>query len=319
MLAGDISVVKCQDEDKFVINKQYLDINNDGKIDRAYLGLAKNRDTTNNVLCVFLQKNKGKYQQVLKKELKNFTGRPYNGYSLRTVKNKLVLRLSYPRDRGGSVESYSIFINYKNQVFSLEEILYEKLNLCNFALMERYVINMKKFKNKNLATLDPLSIYETLEKHKFNSQYFRKICISEMKDEYNTMLQKFYTKDFNKLKTYIDSKIVIQTHDLDNKQCLPEEYLDKYLCLNTDKGTTISNNIAFFLEKTHNYKEAIYLLEKILQKYPNRTVAYYNIGDAYWAIGEKEKAKKAYRTYIEQMKAKGKEEKIPRVVMERGR
>ena len=79
------------------------------------------------------------------------------------------------------------------------------------------------------------------------------------------------------------------------------------------------NNIAYYLQKAGANKEAIYLLEKILQKYPNRTVAYYNIADAYWAIGEKEKAKEAYRTYIKQMKAKGKEKRIPKTVLKRAK
>ena len=77
------------------------------------------------------------------------------------------------------------------------------------------------------------------------------------------------------------------------------------------------NNIAYYLQKAGANKEAIYLLEKILKKHPNKTVAYYNIGDAYWAVGEKEKAKQVYRTYIKQMKAKGKEKRIPKIVLRR--
>ena len=73
------------------------------------------------------------------------------------------------------------------------------------------------------------------------------------------------------------------------------------------KTLTTYNNIAYYLQKAGSNQEAIYLLEKILEKYPNRTVAYYNLADAYWALGEKKKAIKAYTTYIEQMKEKWKE------------
>ncbi|WP_324172522.1 tetratricopeptide repeat protein [Sulfurimonas sp.] len=84
------------------------------------------------------------------------------------------------------------------------------------------------------------------------------------------------------------------------------------------KNTLVNyNNIAYYLEKAKAYPEAIYLLEKILEKYPNRTVAYINLGDAYWGLANKEKAKQAYSTYIKQMKEKGKERKIPKVVLER--
>jgi len=77
------------------------------------------------------------------------------------------------------------------------------------------------------------------------------------------------------------------------------------------------NNIAYYLQKAGANEEAVYLLEKILKKYPNRTVAHYNIADAYWALGEKKKAVASYNTYIEQMCNAGKEKRIPQVVIDR--
>ena len=77
------------------------------------------------------------------------------------------------------------------------------------------------------------------------------------------------------------------------------------------------NNIAYYLQKAGSYKEAIYLLEKILKKYPNRTVAHYNLADAYWELGEKKQAIASYTTYIEQMCNAGKEKLIPLVVRDR--
>jgi len=80
---------------------------------------------------------------------------------------------------------------------------------------------------------------------------------------------------------------------------------------------TTYNNIAYYLQKAGSNKEAVYLLEKIITKYPNRTVAYYNLGDAYWALGDKQKAKEAYTTYTEQMCDAGKQKRIPKVVIDR--
>jgi tetratricopeptide (TPR) repeat protein len=85
----------------------------------------------------------------------------------------------------------------------------------------------------------------------------------------------------------------------------------------TQKTLTPYNNIAYYLQKAGANKEAVYLLEKIITKFPNRTVAYYNLGDAYWALGDKKKAIKAYTTYIEQMCHKGLQKKIPKEVLER--
>ena len=77
------------------------------------------------------------------------------------------------------------------------------------------------------------------------------------------------------------------------------------------------NNFAYYLQQIGANNEAIFLLEKIIVKYPKRTVAYINLGDAYWSKGEFDKAKEVYQTYISQMKAKGIESKIPKQVLDR--
>ena len=89
--------------------------------------------------------------------------------------------------------------------------------------------------------------------------------------------------------------------------------------LGSKKEVSRYNNMAYFLQQYGANKEAIYLLEKIIKKYPNRTVAYINLGDAYWGLEDKEKAKQAYETYIKQMKEKGKDKKIPKKVLERAK
>lgn len=87
----------------------------------------------------------------------------------------------------------------------------------------------------------------------------------------------------------------------------------------SEKSLTSYNNIAYYLEKEKAYEEAVYVLEKIVEKFPNRTVAYLNLGDAYWGLEDKYKAKKAYQTYIKQMREKGKEKKIPNIILQRVR
>jgi len=109
----------------------------------------------------------------------------------------------------------------------------------------------------------------------------------------------------------LKQKIDLKTYDKEFFQnLLPEKPIEK-------KTLTPYNNIAYYLQKAGSNKEAVYLLEKILKEYPNRTVAHYNLADAYWALGDKKKAVASYKTYIEQMKAKGKEKRIPKVVKNR--
>jgi len=78
-----------------------------------------------------------------------------------------------------------------------------------------------------------------------------------------------------------------------------------------------SNDIAYYFEKAGYYKEAAELLEAIIKFNPNRTVAYINLGDAYWGLDQKDKAKIAYVKYVELMRANEKESRIPQVVLNR--
>jgi len=85
-----------------------------------------------------------------------------------------------------------------------------------------------------------------------------------------------------------------------------------------------TKDINFFVQKINleNYncnvqKISILKLEKIIEKFPKRTVAYYNLGDVYWALGRKKEAKKMYVTYVKQMTAKGEVKRIPQVVKQR--
>jgi tetratricopeptide (TPR) repeat protein len=97
------------------------------------------------------------------------------------------------------------------------------------------------------------------------------------------------------------------------------EYLESFLYVHSlsQKNLTAYNNIAYYFQKANANEESVYLLEKILEKFSKRTVAYYNLGDAYWALGQKKKAVKIYTTYIEQMCNGGKQKLIPIKVKDR--
>jgi hypothetical protein len=77
------------------------------------------------------------------------------------------------------------------------------------------------------------------------------------------------------------------------------------------------NDLGFFLEQGKKYREAVELLEKVVNADPNRTVAYINLGDAYFGLKDSAKAKVAYLKYIDLMKKENKESKIPKRVFER--
>ena len=144
----------------------------------------------------------------------------------------------------------------------------------------------------NENTLLELIKFENFQDENYNQN---------INDYFNDFKKHFESKSFNQLKLKGDTIVLKQSL----KNVTIRNAITKY------------NDIAYYLEQSGLYKEAIYLLEKVIENFPDRTVAYINLGDAYWGLGKKEHAKKAYLVYVEQMTSKNKKEKIPKRVVER--
>ena len=114
---------------------------------------------------------------------------------------------------------------------------------------------------------------------------------------------------FNLKEVEANAKKGLRYKEMVLKAMLFEEYLFK-------KNVNRYNNIAYYLQKAGHNKEAMILLKEIVNRFPNRMVAHYNLADVYWALGQKDKAHKHYGVYIEQMKKARKEKRIPSIVKE---
>lgn len=85
----------------------------------------------------------------------------------------------------------------------------------------------------------------------------------------------------------------------------------------TNQNVTKLNDFAYKGE-TISPSVAIDILQKILEKYPDRVVAYLNLADSFWISGDKIKAKENYKKYVALMKSQNKDlKKIPKQVWER--
>lgn len=73
----------------------------------------------------------------------------------------------------------------------------------------------------------------------------------------------------------------------------------------------ILNDIAYYWQQAGYHREAIWLLEKILETEPNRTVAHLNLADSLWSEGNSTKAKEHYLIYIQSMRDRKKDSLIP--------
>lgn len=72
-----------------------------------------------------------------------------------------------------------------------------------------------------------------------------------------------------------------------------------------------ANDCAYFLEMIYEEEQAEVILKKILEQFPDRIVAYLNIGDVYRKQEKNIDALNAYEKYLELMTEKGWEAKIP--------
>ena len=159
--------------------------------------------------------------------------------------------------------------------------------------------------NNNWKLNKSISSYSTYSKTKvcvFNNSTNNEKCIN-IKNENNNFILDITRRLKNKVDiSFISTEYIFSL--LNEYRLLPINLIQY-------------NNLAYYLEQAKAYKESIYLLEKILEKYPKRTVAYLNIADAYWGDNNKDKAIENYKIYISQMKENGKENKIPKKVFER--
>ncbi|MBC7391082.1 MAG: tetratricopeptide repeat protein [Opitutaceae bacterium] len=128
------------------------------------------------------------------------------------------------------------------------------------------------------------------------------------------LIRELFLADFNKVESGIkkgnsDALTEVFTDTLLN------DYLQKYPINSFNKS--FYNNIGYYFEQQKLYPQAITILTKVLDYDKKRTVAYLNLGDAYFGLKNSVKAKEAYNKYITLMKKSGKEAKIPKRVYDR--
>ncbi len=269
-----------------------IDFDKDGIVDKIIIGNYSKSDK----LYIFKGRKNGLYDLVF--DGVNFLyGGLYSVYKVQAEKGKIAFSIDtqFATHGGSGIEYY---IAYENSKFILKKIItsstywQEDSTKTKFCTVEVNV-NLKNPK-------------------KFPDPFFSSSPTAPPKDDEPCRIEYYMEKTL--------SEFILRFEELDNKNIIKDvkryEVLLKKFPL-TVKTLTDYNNIAYYLQKAGTNKEAVYLLEKILEKFPNRTVAYYNLGDAYWELGEKKRAKKAYLTYVEMMKAKGKEKRIPKVVKDR--
>lgn len=83
------------------------------------------------------------------------------------------------------------------------------------------------------------------------------------------------------------------------------------------KNVLSANEIGYFLEQANQLDAAQIFLDKVIERFPEREVAYLNRGDVFFKRGQSsfKQAVKDYRTYIALMNKRGLQAKIPQRVV----
>lgn len=79
----------------------------------------------------------------------------------------------------------------------------------------------------------------------------------------------------------------------------------------SNENVRLLNDIAFYMQSLGSDLEAAIILEKVVEKYPDRFVAMLNLADSYWSIGYKSQAITFYRKYFNEMSKRNLEKKTP--------
>ena len=104
-----------------------------------------------------------------------------------------------------------------------------------------------------------------------------------------------------------------------------ETFLDSlytigFSSLSEIKNVAKWNDIGYYLEQGHFYRMAVELLEKVTEKVPGRVVAWLNLADAYWGLGNEVKSQICYQTYLKLMESQHKDlKRIPKRVYDRSK
>lgn len=243
-----------------------------------------------NKMIIFSKYKNKDYQKIFDKKLYFCNDTSYYIYTARgVVLENNILTFFCSSTMGGG----AFYINYN---FNKENILQKIIK--DYAdddgiLLKRYIFipnanipSLRNFENENFAD-------EYLNK---NDKNFIEVKIVIP----NTLKELLYYVQHSQVNTVVskDFNITFENEPLNTKT------------------VQIYNDIAYYLQQANANEEAIFLLEKIIEKYPNRIVAYLNLADSYIGINNKEEAKENYEKYVKLMKQDNKDERIPKRVLE---
>jgi len=210
------------------------------------------------------------------------------------------------------VQNREIFVQYSDNIASTIDTKWEFNTKSNKLFLKKFVGNFSDRNNRyvgsNICSIDDANIF-------IGDIYADRFVDSMTKCHYE------YTK-LPPLEEIVEDMVEMARNGLLYKYSTGEYinrysgFLKKYPL--SDANQVTYNNMGYYLEQVGAYEAAIYVLNAVLEKYPQRVVAHLNIANAYWDSGERVKARKHYEEYVRLMKDQKKDlSNIPQTVYDR--
>jgi len=130
---------------------------------------------------------------------------------------------------------------------------------------------------------------------------------SEYKKDFDTLIKLNYTNGIN----------VFRSKDITRSIMFLEPYIQTALD-NNYYYPDIFNDYGFLLQQAGRNKDAVKILSLVVKNTPKRAVAYLNLADAYWDVGDKLNASLNYKKYTS-LKTYANHDKIPIRAIERSK
>ncbi|WP_267404179.1 MULTISPECIES: tetratricopeptide repeat protein [unclassified Chryseobacterium] len=222
-------------------------------------------------------------------------------------------------DRTGDIIDFDIFSNKKMQIIILgsccvgvtETAYYEYIPKVDNWLMYKTIYSEISANMISDVSVKYFPYNRSIDNKIYppNTKLFN-LNISNSRQTSNFIFNIEYKKlqKSNNLKNYNFKYSIPEICELLENIPINDDNVDKY------------NNLTYYLSKINQDKQilAVYMFEKIIEKFPERVVAYLNIADTYWELEDKDAAKENYKKYIALMKSQNKDlKRIPQQVWER--
>lgn len=240
------------------------------------------------------------FSQEMKFELKNNKFKILNN-------NNLIYSDSINFFKGSCNDLQIIKSNFSNQFY-----FYTENNCTTKVIKELYKIMWYKQKFTILSK-EYFEVYQ----NKINSKitYYNNFTIDSLKIDLLETEEKINEITESKIPIYFNNKIIGYKRKSKNDIINNYPIIDNY---NIIESANLYNNIAFAFFKNGAYDESIFILNKVIEKFPACSVSYLNIADCYWVLNQKQNSKVNYQKYIQLMKKQKKDLKtIPKYVYNR--